>query len=32
MLEWSTDGQLEAIATIMPCNKNALREAQGVKD
>ena len=32
MLEWSTDGQSEAIATMMPCNKNALREAQGVKD
>jgi competence protein ComEC len=32
MLEWMTDGQSEAVATMLPCNKNALREAQGVTD
>jgi len=30
MLEWMTDGQSEAVATMLPCNKNALRGAQGV--
>ena len=30
MLEWMTDGRSEAVATMLPCNKNALREAQGV--
>jgi len=32
MLEWKSDGQREAIATMLPCNKNALRGAQGVED
>jgi len=32
MLAWVTDGQSEAVATMLPCNKNALRGAQGVRN
>ncbi len=30
MIEWSTNGQTESISTMLPCNKNAPREARGV--
>ena len=30
MIEWSSNGESEAIATMLPCNDNALRNAQGV--
>ena len=32
MLEWKSDGYSEAVATMLPCNENALRGAQGVED
>lgn len=32
MLEWKSDGYSEAVATMLPCNENALRGAQGVGD
>jgi beta-lactamase superfamily II metal-dependent hydrolase len=32
MLEWSSDGHSEAVTTMLPCNQNALREAQGVEN
>lgn len=31
MIEWSSNGESEAIATMLPCNENALRNAQGVQ-
>jgi len=30
MIEWSSNGETEAIVTMLPCNENALRNAQGV--
>ena len=32
MLEWSSDGHSEAVSTMLPCNENALRAAQGVEN
>lgn len=29
MIEWSTDGNSDTLATMIPCNENALRNAQG---
>lgn len=30
MIEWSSNGQTVAISTMLPCNENAPRDAQGV--
>ena len=32
MLEWTSDGHSEAVTTMLPCNENALRGAQGVEN